>query len=62
VSTLIYGVDNADIRRSGIIRAQAMDYRDAHGTDMTAADWAAIEDRLQVAYGLLKQAVSPPPR
>jgi hypothetical protein len=62
VSTLIYGVDNADIRRSGIIRAQAMDYRDAHGADMTEADWAAIEGRLMVAYGLLKQAVSPPRR
>jgi hypothetical protein len=62
VSTLIYGVDNTDIRRSGIIRAQAMDYRDAHSADMTEADWAAIEGRLQVAYGLLKQAVSPPPR
>jgi hypothetical protein len=62
VSTLIYGVDNADIRRSGIIRAQAMDYRDAHGADMTEADWAAIEGRLLVAYGLLKQAVSPPRR
>jgi hypothetical protein len=62
VSTLLYGVDNADIRRSGIIRAQAMDYRDVHSADMTEADWAAIEDRLQVAYGLLKRAVSPPPR
>jgi hypothetical protein len=62
VSTLIYGVDNADIRRSGIVRAQAMDYRDAHGANMTEADWSAIGDRLELAYGLLKKATSPPSR
>jgi hypothetical protein len=62
VSTLLYGVDNADTRRSGIVRAQAMDYRDAHSTDMTEADWSEINDRLRVAYGLLKRAIAPPPR
>jgi ABC-type amino acid transport substrate-binding protein len=62
VSTLLYGVDNADIRRSGLLRAQAMDYRDAHSADMTEADWAAIEGRLRSAYGLLKKAASSPAR
>jgi hypothetical protein len=58
VSTLLYGIDNADIRRGGLIRAQAMDYRDAHAADMTEADWAKIEQQLQSAYGLLKKAIS----
>lgn len=57
-STLLYGVDNADIRRSGLVRAQAMDYRDARGADLTEADGSAIGDRLRLAYGLLKKAVS----
>jgi ABC-type amino acid transport substrate-binding protein len=62
VSTLLYGVDNEDIRQSGLLRAQAMDYRDAHSADMTEADWAAIEGRLRSAYGLLKKAASSPAR
>jgi hypothetical protein len=62
VSTLLYGVDNADIRRAGVIRARAMDYRDAHAADMTEADWSEIDRQLQVAYGLLKKAVSSPAR
>jgi ABC-type amino acid transport substrate-binding protein len=62
VSTLLYGVDNGNIRRSGLLRAQAMDYRDAHSADMTEADWAEIEDRLRSAYGLLKKAASSPAR
>jgi hypothetical protein len=62
VSTLLYGVDTADVRRAGILRAQAMAYRDAHGDTMTEADWSAIENELQPAYGLLKKAVSSPAR
>ena len=62
VSTLLYGVDNADIRRSGAIRARAMDYRDAHAADMTEADWLEIDRQLHLAYGLLKKAVSSPAR
>jgi hypothetical protein len=58
VSTLLYGIDNADIRRAGLIRAQAMDYRDAHAADITEADWTKIEQQLQLAYGLLKNAIS----
>ena len=62
VSTLLYGVDTADIRRAGALRAQAMDYCDAHAGRMTEADWSAIEHELQPAYGLLKNAVSSPAR
>ena len=60
VSTLLYGVDNGDIRRAGVLRAQAMQYRDARSASMHEADWSAIRDQLQVAYGLLKKAVSLP--
>jgi hypothetical protein len=63
VSTLLFGVDDADIRRAGLIRAQAMAYRDARDATMTETDWSTIGDRLAVAYSLLKKAVSsPPPR
>jgi hypothetical protein len=62
VSTLLYGVDTVDIRRAGVLRAQAMDYCDAHAGRMTEADWSAIEHELQPAYGLLKKAVSSPVR
>jgi hypothetical protein len=58
VTTLLYGVDNADVRRAGLIRAQAMDYRDAHAASITEADWAAIERQLALAYGLIKKAVA----
>jgi len=57
VSTLVYGIDGEDVRRAGVIRAQAMAYRDARGKDITEADWAAISDRLGSAYGLLKKAL-----
>jgi hypothetical protein len=57
-ATLVYGVDDADMRRSGILRAQAMAYRDAKGEAITAADWESIEDRLRTAYSLLKKALS----
>jgi hypothetical protein len=58
VSTLLYGAKGEEVRRAGIIRAQAMDYRDAHSEGTTEADWMAIEEQLQLAYRLLKKAVS----
>jgi hypothetical protein len=58
VTTLLYGVDDEDVRRSAVTRATAMDYRDAHSANTTEADWATIEDQLQSAYRLLKKAVS----
>src|SRR5262245_3340615 len=62
VSILLYGIDNADIRRSGVVRAKAMDYRDAHADDMTEQDWSAVRDQLELAYGMLKKAISSPSR
>lgn len=62
VSTLLYGVDNAEIRRSGLVRADAMAYRDARGVLIADSDWAEIEARLRASYSLLKRAVVPPVR
>lgn len=61
VATALYGVDNADLRRSGVLRAQAMAYRDAHSRDMTEADWDEIARRLDESYRLLKQAIASKP-
>ena len=58
VATLIYGVEGDDIRRSGLVRAQAMAYRDRCGANVTEADWAHITELLRTAYGLLKRALS----
>jgi hypothetical protein len=58
VTTLLYGADGEDVRRSAVIRAKAMDYRDAHGASTTEAEWSEIEDQLGLAYRLLKKAVS----
>ena len=58
VSTLLYGIDNEDLRKSGVLRAQAMDYRDARSTTMTEADWSAIDAQLRASYGLLKRALA----
>src|ERR1051325_4166409 len=35
VSSLVYGVDDDDMRAFGILRAQAMEFRDARGKDIT---------------------------
>jgi hypothetical protein len=59
VATLVYGVDGDDMRRSGLVRAQAMAYRDAHAPNMTEADWSAIAAQLELAYSLLKKALPP---
>jgi len=58
VASLLYGVDDADVRAFGVIRAQAMEFRDARGNNITEADWAAIEQQLLAAYQHLKRAVS----
>jgi len=47
-----------NIRRAGILRARAMQYRDAHAAGMTQADWSEIGKELEAAYRLLKKAVS----
>jgi hypothetical protein len=58
VTSLVYGVDGDDVRDFGIIRAQAMKFRDARRNGITEADWATIEQQLLSAYRHLKQAVS----
>jgi hypothetical protein len=58
VTTLLYGVDGDDIRRAGILRAQAMARRDAGGAALTDADWSQIADQLVAAHGLVKRALA----
>jgi len=58
VATMLYGVDNDDIRRFGEQRALAMAFRDARGADITEADWARITEQLEVAYRLLKNGLA----
>jgi hypothetical protein len=58
VASLVYGVDEADVRAFGVLRAQAMEFRDARGAAITEADWTAIEQQLVAAYQHLKRAVS----
>ncbi len=58
VASLLYGVDGDDVRAFGVIRAEAMAFRDARGAAITEADWTAIEAQLGDAYAHLKQAVS----
>jgi hypothetical protein len=57
IMTLVYGVDDAKVRQAGVLRAKAMAYRDAKGSSVTDADWTAINDQLDAAYTLLKQAL-----
>ena len=35
-----------------------MEFRDAHGGNITDADWAGIEQQMRAAYRHLKRAVS----
>lgn len=60
VAALTYGksADDAEIRRFGISRAEAMSYRDERGEGITEADWAAIESQLAGAYRSLKASVA----
>jgi hypothetical protein len=58
VASLVYGVDDDDVREFGVIRAHAMDFRDARDKAITDADWSAIEQQLADAYRHLKRAVS----
>jgi hypothetical protein len=56
-TALVYGVDNPLITEAGVMRAQAMAYRDERGRAMTAADWNMVQQRLAAAYGKLKQGL-----
>src|SRR5262249_37302371 len=57
VSSLLYGKDDEDIRNSGIVRANAMAYRDARDQQMTDTDWDSIAEQLPRSYPLLKGSV-----
>jgi hypothetical protein len=54
---LVYGVDNPSMHEAGILRAQAMAYRDAKGGTIQDADWQAIELQLRTAYDGLERAI-----
>ncbi len=58
VAAMLYGVDNATLRQAGILRAQAMNYRDTRKATVTAADWQSIDEQLTQSYSLLKKAIS----
>jgi len=58
VAALVYGVDNDAMAQAGVVRAQAMAYRDEKGDTIGEADWSMIADQLRAAYALLKQALS----
>jgi hypothetical protein len=57
-ASLIYGVDNPSIEESGVLRAEAMAYRDARGGRMTDADWRNVSSQLAAAYGKLKDGIA----
>lgn len=56
-ASMIYGSQNPDIEQSGILRAEAMAYRDARNGRMTRDDWSAVAGQLSMAYGKLKQGI-----
>jgi hypothetical protein len=43
VSALLYGRDSEKLREAGVLRAEAMAYRDARDGAIVDADWLAIE-------------------
>ncbi|HEV7409490.1 MAG TPA: hypothetical protein VGO01_13475 [Bradyrhizobium sp.] len=59
VAALTYGKskDDPTMLESGIVRAEAMAFRDARSKSMTEADWTNIEADLLRAYRLLKASV-----
>jgi len=60
VAAITYGKrpDDPVLLESGVLRAEAMTYRDARAQAMAEQDWTEIEGRLVRAYELLKVAVS----
>jgi hypothetical protein len=49
VSSLLYGRDSEKLREAGVLRAEAMVFRDARDGTIVDADWSAIETRLTEA-------------
>jgi hypothetical protein len=60
VAALTYGKSKDDpaMLESGVVRAEAMAYRDERAGAMTEADWGDIEAQLLGAYRLLKTSVA----
>jgi hypothetical protein len=56
-SALIYGAENPAVAEAGVLRAEAMAYRDARSGKMTDGDWRAISGQLATAYGKLKEGI-----
>lgn len=56
-SALVYSMDNRAIVESGLLRAEAMAYRDARGNNMSDEDWRKVKGQLSVAYSKLKQGL-----
>ncbi|MEZ2127623.1 MULTISPECIES: hypothetical protein [unclassified Sinorhizobium] len=57
VASLVYGVEGETVERSGILRAEAMAFRDARRRTITNEDWSSIEGMLQRSYALLLKAI-----
>ena len=55
VSTLLYGRISEKLHEAGVLRAEALAFRDARDGAIVNADWAAIEMRLTDAYEILKR-------
>jgi hypothetical protein len=57
VSALLYGRKSEKLREAGVLRAEAIAFRNARDGAITDADWSAIEMRLTEAYEILKREV-----
>jgi hypothetical protein len=56
-TAMIYGAENPSVAESGVLRAEAMAYRDARSGKMTDSDWRTVSSQLTTAYGKLKEGV-----
>jgi|SRR5579863_2276982 len=54
VSGILYGRDAPKFEAAGVLRAEAMAYRDARSERMQEEDWRAIADQLRLSYRALK--------
>ena len=57
-AAMIYGAENPSVEESGLLRAEAMAYRDARNGRMTEDDWRTISDQLGASYRKLKDGVA----
>ena len=60
VTAVLFGVTNAEVNQSALLRADAMAYRDVRGKKgMETQDWTRIEEVLARSYELLKTGFNP---